>query len=216
MFGELDHWHFANEFDCVEAASLILGLEPRESSDDWPRVRVIVGRMESDYKAGLMQSRPSDPFGYLPPQASALKSVEWEALEMLARGDAGEVALAEWLLDKRANAFDHQRFSRDAIVEWLAHVGGSSVYPFDRAALTAGQVTERDIDPADLPEELQIANIAFRAVLNGYGAPGERFKKRLRAYLEEHYSMLSGEAMERIATVANPDKTPGRVKAELE
>jgi hypothetical protein len=70
------------------------------------------------------------------------------------------------------------------------------------------------IDPADLPEELSAANIAFRAVSNGYGDVNAPFKRRLIDYLEKHYLakklLASHEAVERIATVANPDKSPGR------
>jgi hypothetical protein len=69
-----------------------------------------------------------------------------------------------------------------------------------------------DIDPADLPEELDIARIAFTAVKNGYGKAHATFKNRLLAYLQEHYPKMSDEARQRIATVANPDKAAGRRK----
>lgn len=67
-------------------------------------------------------------------------------------------------------------------------------------------------DPADLPEELDIARIAFTAVRNGYGAANATFKNRLLAYLGEHHPKLSDEARQRIGTVANPDKAAGRRK----
>jgi hypothetical protein len=74
---------------------------------------------------------------------------------------------------------------------------------------TANQEFESDFDPSDLPYELGIGNIAFSAVRNGYGDSSATFKNRLIAYLEKEFQ-LSPEAVHRIATVANPDKAPGR------
>ena len=68
----------------------------------------------------------------------------------------------------------------------------------------------KDVDPLDLPEELDAANMAFRAVLNGYGEQTATFKNRLIEYLKANYSHLKTEAIDRIATVANPDKARGR------
>ena len=68
----------------------------------------------------------------------------------------------------------------------------------------------KEVDPSDLPEELDAANMAFRAVLNGHGEQTATFKKRLITYLKENYSHLKMEAVDRIATVANPDKARGR------
>ncbi|WP_143059570.1 hypothetical protein [Giesbergeria anulus] len=67
-----------------------------------------------------------------------------------------------------------------------------------------------DIDPADLPEELDAANMAFRAVFNGYGNPADTFRNRLIEYLNVNFPALGIPAIERIATVANPDKARGR------
>ena len=73
----------------------------------------------------------------------------------------------------------------------------------------SGQLSD-GLDPSDLPEELQAANIAFRAVSNGFGNPEATFKSRLVAYLETSSFDLGQEAIKRIATVANPAKEPGR------
>lgn len=69
-----------------------------------------------------------------------------------------------------------------------------------------------DIDPYDLPDELSAANIAFRAVSNGYGDPKATFKNRLLSYLESNYAYMNSETIQRVATVANPDKGRGRKK----
>ncbi|MES2189145.1 MAG: hypothetical protein V4454_03420 [Pseudomonadota bacterium] len=73
---------------------------------------------------------------------------------------------------------------------------------------------ESGLDPADLPAELDAANIAFRAVTQGYGDPLVTFKNRLIDYLKKNFPNLGHEAVQRIATVANPDKTTGRKKRD--
>lgn len=73
-----------------------------------------------------------------------------------------------------------------------------------------------EFDPSDLPEELFIANIAFRAVTNGYAATLTTFRNRLIDYVKKTYPNLSKDAVLRIATVANPDKVRGRKKFDRE
>lgn len=76
--------------------------------------------------------------------------------------------------------------------------------------LPAVAPTTPDLDPTDLPEELDAANMAFRAVLNGYGNPADTFRNRLVEYLNSNFHALGDTAIGRIATVANPDKARGR------
>jgi len=75
---------------------------------------------------------------------------------------------------------------------------------------------EKDVDPVDLPQELDFANVAFRAVLNGYGDQNATRRNRLIDYLKTTHPYLKTEAIERIATVANPDKARGRKKRDTE
>lgn len=67
-----------------------------------------------------------------------------------------------------------------------------------------------EIDPSDLPLELDAANMALRAVTNGYGDPSATKRNRLVEYLRQHYPDFKLEQVQRIATVANPDKSTGR------
>lgn len=102
---------------------------------------------------------------------------------------------------------------RTTVVQWLASTGLKSVYEFDLGKEKGHQTEQQqspEIDPLDYPEELDAANMAFRAVKNGYGDANQTFRNRLIAYLGEHYKNLVPEAVGRIATVANPDKTAGR------
>ena len=77
-------------------------------------------------------------------------------------------------------------------------------------------IAESEVDPADLPNELHTANIAFRAVKNGHGDRTATPKNRLIDYLEKNFTDLKPEAVKRIATVANPDKSTGRKKSNKE
>jgi len=80
--------------------------------------------------------------------------------------------------------------------------------PIETEAITAA--ADLEIDPSDLPPELDAANMAFRAVTQGYGDQTATPRNRLTEYLREHYPSFNQEQIGRIATVANPDKTTGR------
>jgi hypothetical protein len=80
----------------------------------------------------------------------------------------------------------------------------------------APQPESLEIDPADLPAELDAANVAFRAVTNGHGDPAATPRNRLIDYLEKNFPDFKPEQVQRIATVANPDKSTGRKKSAKE
>lgn len=75
---------------------------------------------------------------------------------------------------------------------------------------------ETGADPTDLPAELDAANIAYRAVLNGYGDQSDTIRNRLVDFLKTNYKGLTPETVGRIATVANPKKSGGRKKRDKE
>lgn len=72
--------------------------------------------------------------------------------------------------------------------------------------------SNKEVDPFTRPGELYAANAAYQAVQAGYGDQNATFRNRIIAYLEEHYPAFAPDAILRIATVANPDKRPGRKK----
>ncbi len=92
-------------------------------------------------------------------------------------------------------------------INWLAEAQSDS-------ALASEQ--QNTLDPSDLPKELDAANMAYRAVLNGHGSEADSFKNRLIDYLKTRYPHFTNDAVLRIATVANPDKAPGRKKQNRE
>ena len=73
-----------------------------------------------------------------------------------------------------------------------------------------------EVDPSDLPPELDAAMLAFRAVSKGFGDANATFRNRLIEYLHTTYPTFKTEQVQRIATVANADPTPGRKKRDAE
>lgn len=165
---------------------------------------------------------------------ATLISVKIESLsENFQNGD--EVSTTAWL-EQGSNDFREQRFSRSELARWIADNQFVTHYPFtqkfnsvmkenvetqkmqkiienhEHDILLKETVESNDIDPLDLPKELDAANVAYRAVLNGYGNKSATFRNRLIDYLEKNCSELNNEAVQRIATVANPDKGRGRKK----
>ena len=226
---DLSHWDFAENFSVFDVAALILGCEPNQAWRHELKVQIVADRMKLHY--GYATKRAfndnfGDPLENIERDErifAELPSVDLKALSFRAfRFDDG-VPLGRWLDCEDQSNFVNQKFNRYSIVDWLADVGFKSVYQFDlRQPIAGGVMVEimvsketmkTDIDPADLPEELHAANIAFRAVTNGHGDPSATFRNRLIGYLETNFLGLSNDAVRRIATVANPDKTTGRQKS---
>ena len=130
-------------------------------------------------------------------------------LECLSYQD-GEVFLS----DKEFSKTHIYGFDRGGITAFIASCGVN--IEVNKAVVSEQRRMEFDIDPADLPDELSAANIAFRAVTNGHGDPLATFRNRLIGYLETNFPNLSDDAVKRIATVANPDKKTGRKKSNAE
>lgn len=77
------------------------------------------------------------------------------------------------------------------------------------AEARAARLAAEDGDPSDLPDELDCALMALRAIRNGYGTETTP-RKRILGWLAARRPDLTDDARGRIATVANPDKATGR------
>ena len=233
----LSHWVYANDFTPYEAAFLILGIDPSTGTDGFSN-RHILERIDEAYSGALSNLRhqlivePCLPDWMLDeeekelrPPSKILHSVEMERLlEGLKQGN--EVTIIAWVEAGRVALYE-QRFSRSELGRWIKENSLPSAYPF--VADTTGEASDQyekeipgltvqpktgsvtlEIDPADLPDELSAANIAFRAITNGYGNQSKPPRARLEDFLREMYPALKATAIDRIATIANPDKTTGR------
>ena len=84
----------------------------------------------------------------------------------------------------------------------------------DQLAAAADQSARCSYDPDDpkWPEELDIAMTAWRAAWHNAEREGRRPGAYLREWVQEHYPERSSASVDRIATIADWDKSPGPVK----
>jgi hypothetical protein len=222
---DLSHWDFAEQFSGYDAAALILGFEPRDSEEFQGRINVVVDRMGLHYECALDKARIEQfaPSWETEPIDTVLSQQDLPSVELLKgwqrsaeRGEDGPFHV--WLSDRRKPLFENQEFSREKVANWLAAIGMRSRYAFKRDADEADAIEHitADFDPSDSPPELDAANMAFRAVIKGYGDPAATPRNRLVEYLEKNYPDFKPEQVQRIATVANPDKTTGRKRSGKE
>jgi hypothetical protein len=224
---ELEHWNFAEDFSAEEAASLILGYPP--GSIELNQLEPVMRRIRSSYRLAR--------FWHMSKFDGGEEMYPIDPLEML-----GSVALLfsasnlfqpglddvfyEWMRDDKVSGLETQQFGRQVLADWLLTIGMQSKYSFMPIKKTLHASAPNDlqlvsgpsvgeIDPCDLPAELDAANMAFRAVTTGYGE-SPSMRNRLIEYLKVHYPHFNPEQVKRIATVANSDKTTGRKKRDRE
>lgn len=219
----LSHWDYAKEFSGAEAAALILGIDPNDleaSAAEDRHIKVVAERMAQHYEYALkrwyhevLKIHAHDSLEidvHIPFELTSL------ALEKLCKywsQDEEDIEFEEWLVNDNLTEFNVQKFSRHEVHRWLQAIGEKSAYRFNTEHVlphAAEARSEIDLDPSDYPEELDAANMAFRAIKNGQGKPTDTPRKRITAYLKENYPHFKTEAIQRIATVANPDKSTGR------
>lgn len=189
-------WDFAESFSMEEMAALIGGIDPGMKDangmiSEFYKVEPIFSRIQNAVYLGAV-SQKSDKF-------KSATNLDGQSID-----------------GKIGTGWDAPDIRREEVIRWLAVIGLKSAYQFDLAAVAGSSIANEsihsDIDPLDLPPELDAANLAFRAVLNGYGDQSATPRNRLKEYLGNHYPDFKPEQVERIATVANPDKTTGRKK----
>ena len=221
---DLSHWDFAHSFTGHTVAALILGVEPSKVFTDDQRLQVVRDRLEQDYQRALKQALNEATFLLDAEAMSEVKAKRCDSMLKSKMLEAHWSDLENGGIDAETNLhfnnllpnFNFQTFSRGTVAKWLEAIGVSSKYQFDRKVEMSVLLKQSDdLDPGDFPHELDVANISFKAVLNGYGNQGETFKNRLKDYLRASFPDLKNSEVERIATVANPDKERGRQKSEF-
>ena len=219
----LSHWDYAKEFSGSEAAALILGIDPNNletSAAEGGRIKVVAERMAQHYEHALMRwyhevlrIHAHDSLEINVHIPFELTSLALMKLAKYWNPDEEDTEFEEWLVNDKLTKFSVQKFSRHEVSAWLQAIGEKSAYQFnsEHTLLHAAEAQpDMELDPSDYPEELDAANMAFRAIKNGEGNPKDTFRKRIVTYLEKNYPNFKPDAVQRIATVANPDKSTGR------
>lgn len=132
----LSHWEFAAHFSGYDAAALILGLEPRESSVDDSRIRVVIDRMALHYNQALKRHyHEAFQIGIENFQAMEaarpfeLESITMNELHSLCDLGDDDPQFSEWLASNQSQ-FDNQILSRYVVADWLDAIGLASTYQF--------------------------------------------------------------------------------------
>jgi hypothetical protein len=225
-----EDWSDSKLFDTV--CKLHLTLRAAAPHDAMTEIRVFEnGKFAvKDFGGGLLASRMGWRMAVLHPvhvaqvwqtgNTETIHSVgnggpqgEVEEIHMLGADQVGKKTEHWWFTKPVAVTLDMVR-----VTPWTLNHILNELYlaPGEARMSIAEQKESVEIDPADLPAELDAANMAFRAVANGYGEPTDTERKKLVDYLEKNYPDFKSDAVQRIATVANPDKSTGRKKTEKE
>ena len=210
---DLSHWDFAVEFSAKEVAALIVGLDPVSillKGDAYlllsePVLQRII-RAEATAMRSVQKGQPCP--------LDSLKNNIAKRQETNPKADSWKTVVVDLLL----SSDDDYKVERAEISRWLKAIDLQSVYQFDLVASSADGAIQsnEEIDPSDLPPELDAANMAYRAITKGYGDQSATARNRLIDFLKKNYPGFKAEQVLRIATVANPDKTTGRKKGGKE
>lgn len=229
---DLSTWDIVIDFSAAEAGALIVGAIP--GSPESKACEPVLIRMRQCYEWALKyrydEWNPNTDYEVGSPHPSyldseAMLSLLSDCVGFCGIGDPVQTLL-DWLKNKESSRFDIQRFSRPALSKWLVAVRVNSIYKFEKDGSSEEFFLDADHDgeqsepgsndPLDRPFELDLANLAFRAISKGYGDSKFTQKQRLIDFLETNYPDLKREQVQRIAIIANPDKTTGRKKRNKE
>lgn len=136
-------WHFARHFSSFQAASLILGVEPNNSSEEQrERIQIVVQRLKHSYtvikaviKAAIFKSQNEEEAlkaelkNYA--QSVGLLSDDLDIFCFEYYSFDRKTPLAQWFEDEEQSDFKVQRFTRREIARWLKVNGLESAYPFN-------------------------------------------------------------------------------------
>ena len=133
----LSHWDYAEEFSGVEAASLIVGIDPSNIQNRNGKITPVMQRMMSDYDGALSaaiwaydfndgaKGKLPDPVEY-PNHLFSSRMFHSSGFEY----NLEELLKGHWLKDREQTIFEHQKFSRDELARWISVHAMSSVYKF--------------------------------------------------------------------------------------
>lgn len=134
---DLSNWDFAPAFSGIQAALLILGIDPTNAGQDDRKIVPVIQRMREDYKgalgaAVLARDLQDSSKGNLPDPMQGPKNLYSRRMFHPTGYEYNLDRLKEghWLSDEGETTFDTQQFLRDEVARWLGATGMSSVYKF--------------------------------------------------------------------------------------
>jgi len=131
------HWNYVEKFSGIEAASLIVGIDPSNIHNEKGKITPVMQRMMSDYDGALSaatwaydfndgaKGKLPDPEEY-PNHLYSYRMFHSSGFEY----NFVELSKGHWLKDREQTIFEHQKFSRDELARWISVPGMSSVYKF--------------------------------------------------------------------------------------
>ncbi len=134
---DLSHWDFATKFSGVQAASLMLGIDPASAGLDDQKIVPVIQRMQQHYEDALAAAVwahdfADGPKGVLPDPMQSPEHLH--SLRMFhAAGyeyNVDTIKAGHWLKKAEETDFGVQQFHRDELARWLGATGMSSLYKF--------------------------------------------------------------------------------------
>jgi hypothetical protein len=170
MMKDLSHWNFDEEFSAKEAALLIRGLDPNDSSipDDDPVLR----RLRDAYEMAMLELQIHHDscldVHTADERQEWLASLEPEMLHSVGMTITDEFLYFEWMFRGMGNNLFGQKFARTELARWLKAIGKTSQYPFDTSLSTVKPEPESGNSPVAPKMQRQEARIIQLLVHNGY------------------------------------------------
>lgn len=167
---DLSHWDFDEEFSAKEAALLIRGLDPNDSSipDDDPVLR----RLRDAYEKAMLELQihhdSSLDLHTSDERQEWLATLDPEMLHSTGMTITDEFLYSEWMYRGMGNDLFSQKFARTELARWLQAIGKKSQYQFDTALPTIKPELEPSKTPVAPKMQRQETRIIELLQANGF------------------------------------------------
>lgn len=137
---DFSNWDFAETFTGVEAASLLLGVDPSVAIQEQEKLYPAIQRLKHAYEDALTAAIWAFDFndsanGSLPDIAASPKCLYSQRMLLRNGGefDVSKLMKSNWLKNEQETKFENQLFTRDEVNRWTSVNGLPSVYKFNPA-----------------------------------------------------------------------------------
>ena len=164
---DISKWDFATTFTAHQAAALILGLEPNESSES--QIQPVLESMNDCYSIAvsyrLTVSNPGMKQAIPPP--SMLECSEMLLIDSyVTSGVIESSSFLKWL-ESDDSAFDQQTFTREQLTRWLKAISMPSKYIFISKKKDAADAQELE-RPLGTSERNTLLKLVIGMAIQGY------------------------------------------------